>query len=43
MVPHALDASGRRAVTSEDGGNHSKLKEPVIRHDSLASSVSITG
>jgi hypothetical protein len=29
MVPHALDASGRRAVTSEDGGNHSKLKEPL--------------
>ena len=29
MVPHALDASGRHAVTSEDGGNHSKLKEPV--------------
>ena len=29
MVRHALDASGRRAVTSEDGGNHSKLKEPL--------------
>ena len=27
MVPHALDAIWRRAVTSEDGGNHSKLKE----------------
>tara|TARA_B100001287_G_C22560154_1_gene471040 strand:+ start:181 stop:303 length:123 start_codon:yes stop_codon:yes gene_type:complete len=29
MVPHALDALGRRAVTSGDGGNHSKLKEPL--------------
>ena len=29
MVPHALDAMWRRAVTSEDGGNHSKLKEPL--------------
>ncbi len=29
MVPNALDASGRRAVTSGDGGNHSKLKEPL--------------
>ena len=29
MVRHALDAPGRRAVTSEDGGNHSKLKEPL--------------
>jgi len=30
MVPHALDVSGHRAVTSEDGGNHSKLKEPLF-------------
>ena len=29
MVPHALNATGHRAVTSEDGGNHSKLKEPL--------------
>ena len=29
MVPHALDVAGRRAITSEDGGNHSKLKEPL--------------
>ncbi len=29
MVPHTLDALGRRAVTSEDGGNNSKLKEPL--------------
>ena len=29
MVPYALDALGRRAVTSGDGGNYSKLKEPL--------------
>ena len=30
MVPHVSDALGRRAITSEDGGNHSKLKEPLF-------------
>ena len=29
MVPHALDARGRRAGTSEYGGNHSELKMPL--------------
>ena len=28
MLPNALDATWRREVTSGDGGNHSKLKEP---------------
>jgi hypothetical protein len=30
MVPGVLDASGHRAVTSEDGGNLSKLKKPLF-------------
>ena len=30
MVPLAHDALGRRAVTSYDGGNHGKLKEPLF-------------